>query len=267
MKIVKFIVLYFCLIGSSFAFSQAKYEDVCAQYERIKKNIERYDSIIAEKENSSKEEDIKNLEECKRVRNNLVEQIKKLEEKCATAQLAKELSQAYDEVNKQKREIDEVTKKFYAHKESFDEYLKFFKTLDTDDKVYAYQHFENEVEKQGKLVEAYNSDMTGLINILKYRVREKTGYTPNITSDNFMIRKDNPNYFSERINKNVNNSLSATTRQEIQQMFDKAANRYAEMKSKKEKASKEYEYNKWALGELLKECPQCHNKYEKTYNK
>ncbi|MBQ7448253.1 MAG: hypothetical protein IJS73_00420 [Paludibacteraceae bacterium] len=233
MKTIKLLVLSFCLLsGSCFTFVKSE-EDPCVNYERVRENLERYDRIIAEKEMSPKEEDIKKLEELKKLRNDLVKRIEELAPKCSEKRLKEALAQAKDDVDKQKPEIDRVTRDYFAHKVPFDEYLKFFKNLKTDVQIYAYRQFENEVYEIGKLVEKCDSDMTTVINILKYRIKEETGYTPNINPDNFKIRKDNPNYFSEKINEKVNNSLSDVQKQKIQQMFDSASKRNKDLEEEK----------------------------------
>ncbi len=234
MKTIKLIVLCFCLLsGSCFTFVKSE-EDPCAIYERVKKNLEKYDRIIAEKEMSPKEEDIKKLEECKKLRNALVKRIKELEPECTEKRLKEALVQANDEVSRQKPEINKVTRDYFAKKVPFDEYLKFFKNLNATEKKYAYVQFQNEVEEQGELVKKCDSDMTIVINVLKYRIKEETGYATDINSNNIKIRKDNPNYFSEKINEKVNNSLSDVKKQEIQQMFDSASKRIEDLEKEKQ---------------------------------
>ncbi|MBQ4394520.1 MAG: hypothetical protein II825_04410 [Paludibacteraceae bacterium] len=259
MKTVKLLTLCFCLLlGIYSAFPQSSNIDAMkAEIEQITKEIAQLQQEVQTPENK------KEIEELERYRKELSELL-----------IARMMTPVVRENDKIKIEIDNVTKKYYAHKATMDDYLKFFGTLSDSYKIYAWEEFEEMVNNQHKLVNQYNSKMNDVINNLKQQVRDETKnqYTPNITHNNIKKRIDMPkNYFSQHISdkllKEKNIVLSSETKQNIQKMYDMAESTYLEIEEKKKAAENERQRLESDLQTLLINCDVCREKYNKRFKK
>lgn len=173
------------------------------------------------------------------------------------------------------KQIYKLTEDLYARKISVDEYWRRIERLlfDISNRQsaynYAYDFFENksnEISNNTKGYDSkianYDSEMTNIKERLYSKVYKKTKLMIEINN----MQKD-PN-FSNEIDKiyyeETGRYLPNSTKQEIQQTYDVAANIYADkaskkekLKSEKEKAEKEYERNQDVLKKLRELCPEC----------
>ncbi len=173
------------------------------------------------------------------------------------------------------KQIYKLTEDLYARKISVDEYWRRIERLlfDISNRQsaynYAYDFFENksnEISNNTKGYDSkianYDSEMTNIKERLYSKVYKKTKLEIEINN----MQKD-PN-FSNEIDKiyyeETGRYLPESTREEIQDTYNAAADIYAKLASEKEKlvskkenAKNQYSYNQDVLKKLRSLCPEC----------
>lgn len=266
MKNVKLIVLSFCLLCSYFTFAQKQKEDPCAKYERIMSNIKRYDEQIAKYEKSSREEDKKSLDECKKIRSLIVAELPKLKAECDAAKLTKAIQndEQIQAAVEQRYSIDQLTRDYYDHKIDWHTYVdKIFKGKFKHEEIKsAIRTLEsNSIQKINEM-KGCEDEQKNVIKHLKDTVYKMSGYDPRVDMVNIKPKADLPkNHFSEQISKHVfektGKHLSQQEKQAIQQEYNRASKQYVTLESQKSEAKKQYEENENAIDALCNGCPEC----------
>ena len=178
-------------------------------------------------------------------------------------------------IQNERQEIQEWTEDLYARKISPAEYQRrveeiLFKRSEIFINI---QRYNSEIANYDSQIANYDSEMTNIKERLSSKVLEITKLKVNI--NNMQKNPNNPYAFSNAVNtiyqKEKGKPLSKSTREEIQQTYDVAADIYADkaskkenleskkenLESEKEKAKKEYDELQKALDSLNNLCPDC----------
>lgn len=247
MKTIKLIVLSFCLLlGNCPVFAESQViEDLKIQLGDINKSIAALEKIV------KTDEDKLTLEEFKIERELLSMEI-----------LALKMGQTLKDLDMLKLKIDALTRLYFTKEIDWHTYVDkiFGDDAFKPKRKYAVEQFRIELENQRQLGKSYQDSMKNEIETLKINIYEKTG----IKLKNVDLKKDPAipeNDFSEFIAGEVlkikKDQLTFKQKQEVQKLFDDAADKYAELKMKNTQVRKEFEENNHALNELCTRCPKC----------
>lgn len=270
---MKLIVLCLSLfLGCQLTYAQKKSQKQ-ERYDQLVQQLQVIDNLIMQYKNQPNlsKKDSANLESYKKTRASRWEEMKKIERQIQSEEELKRLIQeglqkTPEELKKEKEWIYELTRRYWAKKLTWHDYVdQIFgnrSQISFNGKKYAVGLWEKEVLEGYQAIEYYKYEIDQIIKNLPIQVQELTGgiYTPNINQNNLKKHPHDPYYFSKVVNervKAISSPLSEQTKQKIQQTFNNAVNKSEELKSKQEKAKKEYDELQNGYNLICAQCPQC----------
>lgn len=259
MKTIKLIVFLslFLVSHSTFAQMSQKLQTFLDYMDEVNKEIELIKNKKEGERTAEENKDLVVLEMYKKQIEDSISQYIQKEE--ARRKINAALKNIPNENEKQM--IQASTSELYAREISPDEYQRRIEEL-----LFKRSEIFNNIQRYDSEIANYDSQMNNIKEQLSSKVYEITNLKVNIK--NMQKDPNNPYAFSNAVNKiyqkETGKPLPNSTKQEIQQTYDVAANIYADkaskkekLESEKEKAEKEYDKLQDAYNLICAQCPQC----------